>query len=110
MRLSTKKTTSGPRTGARGRNTAASATLYEMDPAALVEVLRSLRESAQDLLAIYHSHPSGPGGPSTRDIRRAFYPAAAHIIVSLEQADRPTARAFRIIDGEAIEIELHAIV
>jgi hypothetical protein len=43
-------------------------------------------------------------------LERAFYPEVAHIIVSLADPERPQARGFRIIDGEAFEIELHAIV
>jgi hypothetical protein len=41
---------------------------------------------------------------------RAYYPEAAHIIVSLERPERPVVRGFRIIDGKALEIELRAIV
>jgi proteasome lid subunit RPN8/RPN11 len=81
-----------------------------MDPAELIAALRSLRESGDELAAIYHSHPRGPAEPSGRDIREAHYPDAAYLIVSLEHAETPVTRAFRIIDGRSYEIELHAIV
>ena len=83
---------------------------YEMDPAELIQVLRDLRTSGETLLAIYHSHPHGPAEPSKTDIHRASYPEAAHLIVSLADLKRPQTAAFRIIDGAALPVEVHAIV
>jgi proteasome lid subunit RPN8/RPN11 len=91
-------------------NALASSTEYEMDPAQLIATLRDLRSSGEDLIAIYHSHPRGPARPSKSDIERAYYPAAAYLIISLADPERPQAAAFRIIDGEVLEIEVHAIV
>ncbi len=81
-----------------------------MEPAELIAALRSLRTNGESLLAIFHSHPRGPAVPSARDIDRAWYPEAAHIIVSFASAETPEVRGFRILDGEAIEIELRVIV
>jgi len=91
-------------------NSLRSETAYEIDPALLATTFRKLRDSGEELLAIFHSHPKGPAHPSKRDLEHAFYPEVAHIIVSLADPERPQARGFRIIDGEAFEIELHAIV
>ena len=91
-------------------NISASAQEYEIDPAELIQALRHLRDSGESLIAIFHSHPHGPAEPSNTDIRRAYYPEAAHLIVSLAELERPQAAAFRIIDGEALAIELRAIV
>jgi proteasome lid subunit RPN8/RPN11 len=91
-------------------NALASSTEYEMDPAQLIATLRDLRSSGEDLIAIYHSHPRGPARPSKSDIERAYYPAAAYLIISLADPERPQAAAFRIIDGEVLEVEVHAIV
>ena len=91
-------------------NTKASATEFEMDPRQLVQQLRALRESGLELVAIYHSHPSGPARPSKRDVARAYYPDAASIIVSLADPKSPQVAAFRITGGEVLEVELHAIV
>ena len=91
-------------------NVAQSASEYEMDPAELIKALRDMRDAGEQLLAIYHSHPHGPERPSKTDIERAYYPEAAHLIVSLAELKRPRAAAFRLIDGEAVEIEVHAIV
>jgi proteasome lid subunit RPN8/RPN11 len=91
-------------------NIAAGAAEFEMDPAELIAALRDLRNAGEELIAIYHSHPHGPAHPSKTDIERAYYPEAAHLIVSLAELERPQAAAFRIADGEAIDIELRAIV
>jgi [CysO sulfur-carrier protein]-S-L-cysteine hydrolase len=91
-------------------NVRASSTEYEMDPGQLIGVLRDLRGTAEELVAIYHSHPSGPAEPSKSDSSRAYYPEAAHLIVSLADPDHPRVAAFRIIDGQALEIEIHVIL
>jgi proteasome lid subunit RPN8/RPN11 len=91
-------------------NISVSAQEYEMDPAELIRALRDLRDTGESLIAIFHSHPHGPAEPSQTDIRRAHYPEAAHLIVSLAELERPQAAAFRIIDGEALAVELRAIV
>ena len=89
---------------------AAAATQYEIDPADLIHTLRELRDSGEHLIALYHSHPRGPAEPSKTDIDRAYYPEAAHLIVSLADRERPRAEAFRIIGGKALPIEVRAIV
>ena len=91
-------------------NTLASSTAFEMDPAKLISTLRDLRGAGEELVAICHSHPRGPARPSKSDIERAYYPEAAHLIISLADPERPQAAAFRIIDGEVLEIDVHAIV
>jgi [CysO sulfur-carrier protein]-S-L-cysteine hydrolase len=91
-------------------NISVSAQEYEMDPAELIRALRDLRDTGESLIAIFHSHPHGPAEPSQTDIRRAYYSEAAHLIVSLAELERPQAAAFRIIDGEALAVELRAIV
>ena len=92
------------------QNTRASQTEYEMDPGQLVKELRSIRESGNTLVGIFHSHPFGPPQPSRRDVDGFHYPEAACLIVSLEDADHPRAVAFRIIESEVSAIELHVIV
>ena len=91
-------------------NVAESMAEFEMDPAELIKVLKDLRNAGEQLVAIYHSHPHGPARPSKTDIQRAYYPEAAHLIVSLAERERPRVAGFRIIDGEILEIEVHAIV
>src|SRR5262245_52318433 len=92
------------------KNISPNALQYEMDPAELIGILRDLRETQEDLIAIFHSHPHGPAEPSKTDVERSYYPEAAHLIVSLAELDCPLAVAFRIVDGKILPIELHAIV
>jgi proteasome lid subunit RPN8/RPN11 len=92
------------------KNIAAGPDRYEMDPAELISVLRNLRETGEKLLAVFHSHPQGPAELSKTDIEHAYYPEAAHLIISLADPDRPQAAAFRIVDGQAIAVELRVIV
>lgn len=91
-------------------NMLGSSTAYEMDPQQLISTLRDLRNSGEELIAIYHSHPFGPVQPSRDDIERAYYPDAAYLIVSLAEPEHPRAAAFRIFEERVIEVELHAIV
>jgi proteasome lid subunit RPN8/RPN11 len=91
-------------------NIAVSTREYEMNPSELISTIRSLRDTGEQLIAIVHSHPHGPAEPSKTDVDRAYYPEAAHLIVSLATPERPLAAGFRIIDGEVIPIEVHVIV
>jgi len=91
-------------------NTLRSETEYEIDPAFLATTFRLLRDTGEELVGIFHSHPQGPARPSNRDLERAYYPEAVHVIVSLADPESPQIGCFRIIDGQAYDVELHAIV
>ena len=75
---------------------------YHMDPQEQFDVMRSMRESALEMVAIYHSHPDSPATPSHADIERAFYEDAAYVIVSFS-GERPVVKAHRIEAGIATE-------
>jgi proteasome lid subunit RPN8/RPN11 len=83
---------------------------FEMDPAELIAALRGLRAAGDAVIAIFHSHPHGPAQPSKTDIEQAYYPDAAHLIVSLAESERPQVLAFRIAGTEVLAIEVHVIV
>jgi len=91
-------------------NELASATAYNIAPQCLFDLVRELRVSGEDLVGIYHSHPATEAVPSSRDVAEAHYPDSAYVIVSLCDPDRPEVNAFRIVDGQVEEVELHAIV
>lgn len=90
-------------------NTDKSAESFFMDPKEQFSVIKNMRKNNLDMLAIYHSHPSTPARPSTRDIEMALYPQTSYIIVSLEKRNEPILKAFKIKDSkveeEKIEID-----
>lgn len=55
---------------------------YQMNPQEQVDTFLKIEKHNLELLAIYHSHPSGPDHPSQRDIREFTYPNIATIIWS----------------------------
>lgn len=68
---------------------------YEMDAETLMRMVE-WEDAGLELLAIYHSHPQGPEGPSETDVAQWGYPDAAYIIVSLKDRNRPAVGAFRL--------------
>jgi proteasome lid subunit RPN8/RPN11 len=78
---------------------------YRMDDNELAQALIAYDEP----LAIYHSHPHGPPGPSPTDIAQAYYPDSIYIIVSLA-TEPPSVRAFHIVQGVVTKVELQILV
>jgi proteasome lid subunit RPN8/RPN11 len=82
---------------------------YEIAPKELFRLMREIRAEGLELLGIYHSHPTGENRPSSHDIERAYYPAAAYFIVSpLHDVAHPI-RAFSIREGKVTELEIQAV-
>ena len=79
---------------------------FEMDPRQHVEAMFEIEEQGLEMLAIFHSHPQGPGYPSEQDVERSQYPDAASVIVSFVNEQEPTSGAFTIINREVKELEL----
>ncbi len=77
---------------------------FDMDPAELIAAMRRLRETGRELVAIYHSHPTGPPWPSPTDLAENHYPEAVHLIIGREGGQWQV-RAFRLA-GEATELAL----
>ena len=73
---------------------------YEAAPEELFKAQRQMRDRGEVLLAIYHSHPrSAEPSPSETDVRLAYYPLAAYLIVGLA-GDQPVVKAFKISERE----------
>src|SRR6476620_6274994 len=73
---------------------------YEAAPEELFVAQRQMRERGETLLAIYHSHPRAEDPtPSATDVRLAYYPAAAYLIVGLAGVE-PVVKAFQISEQE----------
>ncbi len=90
-------------------NAAPGLDFYEIDPGDLFRVTRELDAAGRDIVAIYHSHPTGPARPSATDIELAFWPDAWYLIVSLDDPARPDLRAFRIVDGAVSEARVRIV-
>ena len=61
-------------------NALASPVRFRMDPMEQLAALQQIEDQGWELLAIYHSHPSGPDSPSATDVAEAAYPEAVNII------------------------------
>jgi proteasome lid subunit RPN8/RPN11 len=61
----------------------------------LVAPFRTMRERKEELIGIYHSHPTSRAVPSQKDLERNYYPEAVHFIVSLAGAS-PQIEAYRL--------------
>ncbi len=87
----------------RGTNVDHSPYTYLMDPREQLEAFKAMEAEGLDLMAIYHSHTHSPAYPSETDVAKAYYPDALYLIVSLQDRNVPTLRAFRILNGQVTE-------
>lgn len=78
---------------------------YRMNPQDQLAAFQYIEKQEWDLLAIYHSHPDGPGYPSDTDIQEAYYPEAIYIIISGDP-EYPKPRGFIITEGHVQEISI----
>lgn len=90
---------------ARARNAKQSRTKFQVEPADHFAAIRRARAAGLQVIGAYHSHPSGPSGPSETDRARLTDPTMVHIIVSLAHGTR-TVRAFRLAGGNFSPLEL----
>jgi len=82
-----------------------SPTRYRMDAVEQLKAFQWIDENGLDLVAIYHSHPTGPGEPSEIDRSEAYYPQAVTLILS-RQGDSWLCRGFALQDGRFGEIPI----
>lgn len=79
---------------------------YRMDGQSQIRIMLDLERRNWDLVAIYHSHPSGASSePSSTDIERAFYPDSLYVILRPGgDRDRMSVRAFSIQQAQVHEV------
>jgi proteasome lid subunit RPN8/RPN11 len=80
---------------------------FQLDAKGQIEAMRQIRDSGEELFAIFHSHPSAPAEPSPADLAEAAHPDALYLVVSLNTKGVLEMRCFRIgEDKSASEIAL----
>jgi proteasome lid subunit RPN8/RPN11 len=57
------------------------------NPQELFQAVRIMRNSDEDMIGIYHSHPTSPPVPSDTDKRENHYPGIYYLIISLADSD-----------------------
>ena len=82
------------------------ARFFEMDPAETIQAMKTMRDQASELFAIYHSHPASPAFPSKTDIEQAGYPDALYLIISLNTKGVLELKAFKIQQDSVDTIDL----
>src|SRR4030043_2424999 len=86
------------------KNSEESPVRYSMSPQDQLKVYEEMEKESMEMVAIYHSHPQTIPFPSETDVKLAFYPDVASIIISLKEEQNPGVKAFRM-GKEAIYLE-----
>ena len=60
---------------------------FRMDPHEQLKAFNRLDEQGLDLVAIFHSHPTGPEHPSLTDLAEFAYPGVFSLILSTRPVD-----------------------
>lgn len=79
---------------------------FQLEAAQQIAAMSTMRESGEELFAIYHSHPTAPAQPSVTDLEQTAYPDALYLIISLNTKGILELRGFKIENKTAKEIGL----
>ncbi len=66
---------------------------FNGNPKALFNAVRKMRTINEEMIGVYHSHPTSPPVPSKRDRDENHYPGLFYFIVSLA-SDEPEVRCY----------------
>ncbi|NQT20167.1 MAG: M67 family metallopeptidase [Planctomycetes bacterium] len=77
---------------------------FSMKPEEQFTAVKDMRRMGLKMLAIWHSHPSTPPRMSDEDLRLAFTPDVAYVILSLAM-EPPILGVYRVRDGVPERIE-----
>ncbi len=81
---------------------------YSISPQEQMKVYEEMDRELLDMIAIYHSHTHTIPFPSETDVRLAFYPGVASIIISLKE-EIPVVKAFWIREDAIYPEEIEVI-
>lgn len=87
-------------------NADASGEHYSMYAEEQFDAVKKMRANGVRMLAIWHSHPATPARMSEEDLRLAYTPEVAYIILSLATEEIPEIRGFVVEDGKPEEISV----
>lgn len=79
---------------------------FSMAISDIEKVFQKIEDQNEEVMAIYHSHPSSEAYPSPGDIAMNNYPDLIHIIVSLKN-HHPDMRAFLLEGTQVTELDLY---
>lgn len=80
---------------------------YSMDMKQVGEIFDLIHSRNENLVGIYHSHPTAEAYPSLADINCNHYPEVAHIIISFARSPaRPDVKVFRLKDAHVIPLPI----
>ena len=79
---------------------------FLVDPAGHFALIKRLRGTGREIVGAYHSHPRSEAVPSASDLAEAVSAAFLYVIVSLVDPDRPVARAYRLLNDGAAELDI----
>jgi len=79
---------------------------FEMEPQGMIETFRRVRDDSEEILAIYHSHPTGPSRPSALDQQLAYYPELPYLVISLGTRGVLELRAFHLDRDDCRELPM----
>lgn len=79
---------------------------YQAEPQALIGAIQRLEEDDLELLAIYHSHPSGPARYSPTDQQQAFW-RVPYVIFALQTGEL---KAYKLPEGEEVMIVVEEVL
>ena len=74
---------------------------FEVDPATRISLEKEIRETNEQLVAHYHSHPDNPAQPSSTDLENAHELELVWIIVSVMAGIAANVTAHRVLDDRS---------
>lgn len=82
-----------------------SASRFRMEPREQIRAMNEIEQRGLEIIAIYHSHPSGPDTLSTTDLAELAYPESIYLLW-YPTKEGWSCRAFEVGSGSPAEVTL----
>ena len=92
-----------------GTNSEHSPIRYLLDPIDQFNAMKTIDQSGEDLIGIFHSHPKGVAIPSEIDITQAYYPKATYVILARHNEKDWYMRAYYLVEGQINEVRIRRL-